>query len=265
MPGAGGEAWLPDDLPATVAQRYAQAADKRAFYDRALEVGGGAYLLQAMGAWEQCRWVNQYGMAGAEQMAASSGMLAGPQYAERLAAFRAHIKGCDGFAIRKVDAQDYLTNARRIRDQTDLTSRAHGVRPDALQTPGQREAAAAVAQSALASGDAYLVTELAPYFAYRRAGLLGSPRIISSADPRIDAMQRERDAWIWASCELGVDCGPASANGRRMCFERGKCGWRSIDDIAADVFSVGGLSPPRERKDEIVAAVRASDWATLGF
>lgn len=47
-PDAGEEAWKPDDLPAKVAQRHAEAADKRAFYDRAMKIGGGAYLIQAM-------------------------------------------------------------------------------------------------------------------------------------------------------------------------------------------------------------------------
>lgn len=264
-PDAGEEAWKPDDLPAKVAQRHAEAADKRAFYDRAMKIGGGAYLIQAMAAWEQCQWVNQYGMVGAEQAVVARGIRDSPQYAERVAAFRAHIKGCEGFEIRRVDAQEHIRNFRRILDQPDLTSRAYSVRPDNLQTPEQQEAARSVALRALDSGDAYLLTELAQYFAHHRAGLLGSFRIASSADPRIDAMQRERDAWIWASCELGVECGPASANGRRVCFEMGKCDWRSIDDIAADVFSDAGKSPPRERKDEIVAAVRARDWGRLGF
>jgi hypothetical protein len=229
-----------------------------------MKVGGGAYLLQAMAALEQCQVVNQYGMVGAEQMLVS-GIADSPILAQRIAAFRAHIKGCEGFETRRVDPPQFIKISQRIREQTDLAAQAYSLRPGNLTTAELQAGAQLLALRALDTGDAYLLTELASYFALRQAGLLGSPRIANSADPRIDAMQRERDAWMRASCELGVDCGPASTNGRRVCFEMGKCEWRSIDDIAADLFADNNRALPRERKDEIVAAVRARDWGKLGF
>jgi hypothetical protein len=203
-------------------------------------------------------------MVGAEQFLVS-GIADSPGYAQRLAAFRAHIKGCEGFETRKVDPAEHMRISRRVSEQTDLAAQAYKLRPTTLTTPELQAGAQDLALRALDTGDAYLLTELASYFALRQVGLLGAPRIASSADPRIDAMQRERDAWIWASCELGVDCGPASANGRRVCFEMGKCDWRSIDDVAQDLFADSARNLPRERKDEIVAAIRARDWAKLGF
>jgi hypothetical protein len=249
---ADDDEWKPDDLPAKAARLYAAAGDKRAFYER------------AMNALEQCQVVNQYGMVGAEQMLVS-GIADSPILAQRIAAFRAHIKGCEGFETRRIDPPQFMKISQRIREQTDLAALAYSLRPGNLTTTELQAGAQMLALRALDTGDAYLLTELASYFALRQAGLLGSPRIASSADPRIDAMQRERDAWMWASCELGVDCGPGSANGRRVCFEMGKCEWRSIDDIAPELFADNNRTLPRERKDEIVAAVRARDWARLGF
>lgn len=265
LAGPASEEWKADDLPATAARRLAEARDKRAFYDRALKVGGGAYLVQARAVLDQCSIVSRYGMAGAEQAMVSRGIQDGAHYAERVASFRAHIEGCEGFETRKVGSQDYVALLKRIREQDDLASRAYSLRPGALTTPQLQTGAQLLALKALDTGDAYLLNELAQYFAFRQAGLLGSPRLASSADPRIDAMQSERDAWIWAACELGVDCGPTSANGRRVCFEMAKCEWKNIGEIAGDIFAPPGKAPPRERKDEIVAAVRTRDWTKLGF
>lgn len=258
--GAADEEWKAADLPAVAARRLAAATDKRAFYDRAVSTGGGAHLMQAAEALDQCAAVGRFGMVGAEQMAAGRGIAA-----ERLAAFREQIKGCEGFETRKLEIRERDAILKRAGEQQDLVSRAIALRPDTLLTPEAQTGAQLVALQALATGDAYLLTELAQYFAFRQAGLLGAPRIGSSADPRIDAMLVERDAWIWAGCELGVDCGPASANGRRVCIEMAKCDWKKIDDIAAEVFGDTGKASLRERKDAIVAAVRGRDWAKLGF
>ncbi len=257
---AADEEWKAADLPAVVARRLAAATDKRAFYDRAVSTGGGAHLMQAAEALDQCAPVSRFGMVGAEQMAAGRGIAA-----ERLAALREQVKGCEGFETRKAEIKERNAILKRAGEQQDLVSRAIALRPDVLLTPEAQTGAQLVALQALATGDAYLLTELAQYFAFRHAGLLGAPRIGSSADPRIDAMLIERDAWIWAGCELGVDCGPASANGRRVCIEMGKCDWKKIDDIAADVFGDTGIGTLRERKVAIVAAVRGHDWAKLGF
>jgi hypothetical protein len=257
---AEGEEWKPGDLPAVAARRFAEAPDKRAFYDRALKVGGGAWLMQAGTALEECSIVSAYGMVGAEQAIAARGL-----DARRMAAFKEQIRGCEGFETRRVEAAERVALAKRLREQGDLASRAYALQPGAVITPAQQTGAQLLALEALSTGDAYLVSELAQYFAFRQTGLLGSPRIASSADPRIEAMQSERDAWTWAACELGMDCGPGSINGRRVCIEMAKCDWKSFDEIAGDVFAASGKPVPRARKDEIVAALRAKDWSKLGF
>jgi hypothetical protein len=225
-----------------------------------VKVGGGAWLRQALTALEECSLVSRHGMVGAEQAIAGRGL-----DARRMAAFKEQVRGCEGFETRRVEAAEQGVLVKRLREQGDLASRTYALAPGTLRTQALQTGAQLLALEVLSSGDAYLASELAEYLAFRQVGLLGSPRIASSADPRIDAMQSERDAWTWAACELGMDCGPGSINGRRMCIEMAKCDWKSVDEIAGDVFAAPGRPAPRARKDEIVAAMRAKDWSKLGF
>jgi hypothetical protein len=61
----------PDESAVVVARRLRIASDHRAFYDRALETGGGAHLHMALEAVTQCAWVNGSSAILAEQRMAA--------------------------------------------------------------------------------------------------------------------------------------------------------------------------------------------------
>jgi len=236
---ADADGWSPRDMPAKVAQRLREAKDKRVFFDRALEVGGGAYLHFALEALQRCRVVNEYGMVGAEQDVVARIPANDPAQSRRLEAYRAFIRGCEGFALRSVTGREESAIVRRIYESNDAVAKAYNLRSSsdaAAEYDGR-----ATAVELLESGDAYLIQIIVPYL----------------------ATNGETAAWNWALCELGLDCSATGAYGNLQCFAVGKCDWKALEDVAEPLFGAGGAAPAASRKDEIVAAVRARDWAKL--
>jgi len=245
--------WSPQDSPAIAARRWREAADKRAFYDRALETGGGAYLHYAGKALAACSAVNRSGMIGAEQRFASSQRADDPALTRRIEAFRASLAGCEGFEARAVPAEDEAALFQRLLASPDLVGRIYATKLWAL-TGSRGEEARAVLRQTVETRDAELLALVYPALVARE---FASPETA----PKTEDIQNELDAWRWALCELGTDCSPASAYGRALCSGRGLCEWRRVDDIAAAAFP----GATAERRDEIVARVRAGDWTKLGL
>ena len=255
--------WSPQDMPAIVAQRWREARDKRVFFDRAVEVGGGAYLHFALETLQRCRVVNEYGMVGAEQDMNSRIPANDPSRARRLEAYRAFIQGCEGFEMRKVSRQEVESITQRIYEQGDATGKAYNLRPypDAA---AEYDEVRATAVGLLETADPYVLQLLVPYLAARKAGNLTWAQFVSS-DPAIEAVNREMNAWSLALCELGLDCSSTGNYGNLHCFAIGKCDWKAIDEIAPSLYMGGAATPVPGRREEIVAAVRAHDWSKLGL
>ena len=260
---ANADRWSPEDLPVVVAQRFRDAIDKRAFFDHAVEVGGGAHLHFALEALQRCGVVNEYGMAGAEQDMAARISLADPAQARRIEAYRAFIKGCEGFALRHVGRQEEVAIMRRLYESPDAMGKAYNLKPYP-DTASEYDDTRATAVELLETADPYLLQLIVPYLAARRGGKLTWAQFTAS-DPAIQAANREEAAWGWALCELGLDCAAAGMYGNFQCFAIGKCDWKALDEVALPVFVTGGAAPSKSRKDEIVAAVRAKDWTKLGL
>jgi hypothetical protein len=245
--------WSPQDSPAVAARRWRDAADKRAFYDRALETGGGAYLHYAGKSLAACAAVNRLGVIGAEQRFASSQRADDPTLPRRIEAFRASIAGCEGFEARAVPAEDEAALFQRLLSSPDLVGRIYATKLWAL-TGSRGDEARAVLRQTVETRDAELLALVYPALVARE---FASP----DTAPKTEDIQNELDAWRWALCELGTDCSPASAYGRALCSGGGLCEWRRVDEIAAAAFPGANA----ERKDEIVARVRAGDWTKLGL
>lgn len=245
--------WSAQDAPSIVAQRWQAAADKREFYEHALRTGGGAYLHFAGKALAQCGAVNRLGVIGAEQRFGQTHRANDPTLPRRIEAFRASIAGCDGFEDRAVGSDEEAAIYQRLLSAGDLVGRIYANKLWALTAARNDEARATLVQ-ALDSRDPEVLVLVYPAIVARefasRAG-----------EKAPDDMQDELDAWRWALCELGADCGPASPYGRSLCTGRGLCDWERIDEVAERAFP-GATS---ERKHAIVAEVLAGDWSKLGL
>jgi len=257
------ETWKPQDLPAVVAQRWREAKDKRAFFDRAVAVGGGAHLHFALEALQRCRSVNDLGMVGAEQEMIARIPASDLSQARRLDAHRAFIQGCDGFGMRRVTDAEVGAITRRIYEQPDAVGKAYSLMsyPDSAT---EYDEVRATALELVETRDPYVLQILMPHLAGRRLGNLTWSQFMTS-DATTERLHRELGAWSWALCELGIDCTGAGAYGDLQCFAVGKCDWKAVDEVAPALFGSGATRAMPARKDEIVAAVRARDWARLGF
>ena len=255
--------WSPDDPPLVVARRYREAKDKRAFFDHAMKVGGGANLFFALEARTRCAKVNQLGMVGAEQDMISRISVDDPARLKRIEAYRGFIRGCEGFEMKPVGRTELVEITRRLYEADDPTGRAANMRafPD---TADEYDAQAATARELLATRDPYILKLVAPYLAARRAGNLTWPQLVAGG-AAVDSYNREANAWNLALCDLGLDCTPSGPMGPMSCFSVGKCDWTTLDEIAPVLLVNGGIAPLSGRRDEIVAAVRAGDWAKLGL
>jgi hypothetical protein len=239
------EEWKSTDLPATVARRMRDAADKRAFYDRAVSVGGGAHLMMARLAASRCREVTGLGMVGAQQDAARMIPANDPDFETRMAAARSLIAGCEGFEMLPIAAADLDALDKRLAQETDLTARAFALSRETRL----REDSKILARELVETGDPWML-RLVSYHLVN--GFLTRAPLSGMTQERVKEGEREIYAWTWAVCELGFDCGAESDIALAACLH-GNC----------------KPKPPEEgvriRKDEIVAAVRARDWKTLGL
>lgn len=250
------DAWSLHDAPAQVAQRWREAKDKRAFFDRAVEAGGGAYLHFAGKALAACGNVNRLGVIGAEQGLASMHRVDDPAFSTRLAAFRVATRGCEAFEARPVTEEEEAALLRRLLESPDLVGRIYAHKLWAL-TAETHDAARESAREAIESGDPELLQLVHPALAARHFAARGR----DAREAIGEDMRDELSAWRWALCELGLDCTSAGAFGRSLCIAGGKCDWESVDEIAAASFP--GASA--RRKDALVAAVRSRDWGALGL
>jgi hypothetical protein len=253
------EEWKTTDLPAVVAARMYASKDKRAFFDQAMKMGGGAYLMMAREAYMLCRNVAMLGPVRAEQNVARRG---GPQYAQQIAAHRALYGGCDGFHSKPVDSQEAWKRFAEVALQDDTAGRLHATMRRKWNAESHEEIAGQLRQY-IDIGDPYLLERVGHRITIHRSGLDERVRMTADEDSR---RMLDEAAWRWALCELGKDCSPQSPFGQSVCAARGVCEWRELDEIAEHIHHPLQLVPGvRERKDEIVAAVRARDWAKLGL
>ena len=246
--------WSPQDAPAIVAQRWHAAANKREFFERAVATGGGAYLHFAGKALAACGSVNRLGVIGAEQRFGSSHRASDPTLPRRIEAFRASIAGCDAFESRAVGADEESALFQRLVASGDLVGRIYAHKLWALTATRSEDARATLVQ-ALDARDPELLQLIYPAIVARGFAARGQ------GETAADDMQDELNAWRWALCDLGADCSPGSAQGRSLCAGRGLCEWASVDEIAQAAYP----GATAERRDEIVARVRAGDWSKLGL
>jgi hypothetical protein len=253
------EEWNPADLPAVVAKRMHASKDKRAFFEHAMKMGGGAYLLMAKEVYWLCLNVATLGPVRAEQMVARSG---DPQYGRRIAAHRAVYGGCDGFHTKPVNSQEMWKRFSEIGLQEDTTGRLYATMRR-MWNPESHAEVAGQLREFIEIGDPYLLQGVGHRITIHQAGLDERRRMTLEEDVR---RMRDEAAWHWALCELGKDCSPQSPFGQGICAARGVCDWQDLDEVAGHMRHPLGSTPgARERKDEIVAAIRARDWAKLGL
>jgi hypothetical protein len=251
--------WKMEDTPATVARRLRDAKDKRAFYDRALAIGGGAHLFMARQASVQCIDVQFKGMVEVERGIATFIRQDDPQYARRLAAYRSVNDGCEGFETKRLSQGEWSALEARIAEQPDLMGLAfRGVKWD----QASHQQVVKSLREVILSDDPYLI-EIAGWRLRAHHHKWGERVQWTKASQ--EGWWRDEVAWEWALCELGKECGPDSRYGRLLCGSRGLCDWSAISEVASRVWTsqYGSVSP--ERKDEIVHAIRARDWAKLGL
>jgi hypothetical protein len=255
-----GDEWRMDDPPAIVARRLRDATDKRAFYDRALAIGGGGHLLMAREAAVQCIDVQWKGMVEVERNVSTFLLRRNDgQYARRLAAYRSIFQGCEGFETRPLARDEWSDLNARIAAQPDLTGLAfRGIRWDEDSHPQVVK----LLRALIVSGDPHLI-EIAGHRLRSHEHQWQDRAKWTAA--RQEKWWRDEAAWEWALCDLGKECGPESRYGRRICAIHGLCEWGHIDEIAARVWNTQHGSVSRERKEEIVSAIRARDWARLGL
>ena len=246
--------WSPQDAPAIVAQRWRASTNKREFFEHAVTTGGGAYLHFAGKALAACGSVNRLGVIGAEQRFGSSHRANDPSLPRRIEAFRASIAGCDAFESRVVGADEETALFQRLVASGDLVGRIYAHKLWALTAARNDDARATLVQ-ALDARDPELLQMVYPAIVARGFAARGQ------GEAAADDMQDELNAWRWALCDLGADCSPGSAYGRSVCAGRGLCEWRSVDEIAQAAYP----GATAERRDEIVARVRAGDWSKLGL
>jgi hypothetical protein len=238
--------WKPDDAPMSVARRLREAKDKRAFFDRAITIGGGAHLQMARQAIDACQPVRQAGMVGAEQRFVMQIRSDDPMYHRRLDAFRALFASCEGFERRPVTIDEWKSLEQRRAELRDVTATAIALQRRELEPAEARR----VARTLLETGDAWLIGNVSTYLMQER---LSAIRLANLGDELAREINREQHAWLWAVCELGSDCGPDSYIGKADCALRGLCDGGAPDERL------------RELKDQILAAIRSRDWAKLGL
>ena len=246
MPAAA-QAWSAADSSTLAARRLREAADKREFFERALQTGGGTYLHMALEAVSQCLLVNGASAFGAE--ARLAGWLKGqPQYEKRIRAARLIIEPCHGFELSPVSNTEISALRSRVAAEKDAMGRAHAL--GNLKRPEGDGDARALSRELIATGDPHVIRLVALDMRRRSAGVL--------------SQDGELSAWMWALCDLGIECDPDSHVGRTACLA-GECDWRHIDEVGARVFGNAGAKVSRERKDAVAEALRKRDWKALGL
>jgi len=250
------EPWSKEEALSTVATRFRDAKDLRAFYDRALGAGGPAHLWFAERALSKCQGVAYRGRVAAEQDFNSAPFK--EQNAERQAAYRAWIEPCAGFETRPVS---FGVEMQRV---VNLMRRAPGPVGDRWRP--HESADEEIVRNAITSGDPEL-----PAVAIDLAARLGVPDPSATTGDESIYVKRyfsETQSWELALCELGRDCGKGSQTWFHACISSGDCAEGNYrQGYAGTVTQITKDDVPGilKRRDAIVAAIRARDWAALGL
>jgi len=250
------EPWSKEEAMSTVATRFRDAKDLRAFYDRALGAGGPAHLWFAERALSRCQDAASRGRVAAEQDFNSAPWK--EQNAERQAAFRAWIDPCAGFETRPVS---FGVEMRRV---ITLMRRAPGPVGDRWRP--HESADEDIVRNAITSGDPEL-----PAVTIDIAARLGVPDSSPATGDESTYIKRyfsESQSWELALCELGRDCGRGSQTWFHACISGGDCAEGNYrQGFSGSVTQVTKDDMPGilKRRDAIVAAIRVRDWAALGL
>lgn len=253
--------WLPTDPSAVVAQRYREAKDKRAFFAQAVEVGGAAHLYFARVAAVDCSFVSWRGESGGEQMIAGFG--AGGAYQERIDAYRRVTAGCRGFETRPVgiaEMQDVNARLKLLDEPIAFGSRLF----EAARGPS-RDEGRGLARRMLESGDPYVIQQMSYGMAYFHRPLPNTYSTSPEAQRQQAEWQGELSAWSLAACALGYPCLDAEGRSDALCLWNGDCGRVDYEAVTVRHYPPERRVAILARRDAIVSAVRARDWAALGL
>ncbi|QJR12780.1 hypothetical protein DSM104443_03873 [Usitatibacter rugosus] len=252
------DAWSAMDSVSTAGSRFRDSKDLRAFFDRAKEVGGSAYLYYATKARGRCLNVILLGNMKTEQMMAS-----GPEGQDtvRMAAWREWSAPCarfEGYAISQEEGNQLY---QRLRDADE------GPAAQFFKASVTSDQHKGLVRGALESGSPELADLVAPRIAYLAKD--PPPRGATEAETKAYAkwVQAEQTSWKLAVCELGAYCGRGSETWIAACMATGECGEGNYRRPYRYFFyaTVADLQAIAARRDAIVEAVRARDWAALGL
>lgn len=249
-----------DESFSGLVRRYRAQKDLRAFYDEMAASGDAGRLHLAQTILGRCGIVGARGMVGAEQRFNSQAWDDGKGEA-RAAAHREWIAPCAGFETRPVDISgEYAKLAERFRKSSGP-----------LAVPWQDSPPAAfnaAVRNAISADDLDLVAALAPSLMYRT-----QTRDLQLTNEQREEWVRQQMSemlsWTLATCEMGRDCGRGSGIWFGMCQVSGNCAEGNYRDM--DAFRMvqplkgGDMAAVVRRRDEMVAAIRARDWAALGL
>jgi hypothetical protein len=234
------------ESPSLVVKDLRRDMDYRAFVDRALRIGSGAYLVIARQAIDRCYPVKDGGMAGAERRFVQRLHEDDPNYQLRLDAYRGLMAPCSGFELRPVTQQEILSLQQRIDGLRDDMAKADAIMRGRVDPEGSRK----IARSLVESGDTVLVQAVGVFLERQR---MAEIKVARSDDPRIRHSRIQQRAWQLAACDLGDICGPNDALTRSRCAFQGLCQEAAADEAL------------QEEKNQIVAAIQNRDWERLGL
>ena len=264
MNAAAVEKGSKDDSLTTAMRRYRDSRDLRAFYDRAREVGGVGNLWAAQAVLLRCARVGIHGSVTIQQEMAATEWNDGAGTA-REDAYREWLLPCAGFETRPTPQGESARVLFALRDSAGLVGEGYRI---ILGRGTKDEPTAAELRSfvrrMLESGEPELLTAFADRAVEAHLGRFRTVEGAEAAAANARIAVEER-AWRLASCELGVDCSKGSTEWLSACFSSGDCSdGNLLKGVAADL---GKESVPEvtRRRDEILAAVKARDWAALGL
>ncbi len=256
--------WQPHDSLSVAAHKVRQVADRRVAFERALGTGGGAFTYLADEIQRDCFGVARYGLAELEQLA-GRGWAASEAYQSRVDAFRRRHVGCRGFERKPFTPEEMARLERQKKQGEDLVSRAWqslGKAHDPAQFAQNRQ----LAREVLESGDIESMALVAAVMARVHVGPMRFSAGPGDPADNLDQWSDEMLAWTIAACSLGADCGPRSRLADDACMWTGVCDAKSVDEVVRK--STGDAlhaETQLRRRDEIVRAIRARDWAALGL
>jgi len=260
VPSGAVDKWSKDDSLATVMARYREAKDLRVFYDRARQVGGMANLWAAQTAQLRCQRVGTHGRVAAVQEVIA---YAAPMPADGIEALSQWLQPCFGFETQPLPPGEFLAVYRALRASEGLIGEGYRLSPANRTVPLPEAEQKEFLRRVVASGEPELIALFGTQAAILRAGPIGRERADGELDFRTPGAI-EAIAWQLAACDLGAHCGPGSEIWLAGCAA-GDCGsGAALRGLTAE-FDRDTASAIARRRDEILAAIKARDWAALGL